>query len=144
VVISVLDECTSLKIRSLIARLSAYIDRLEERYKALSDKAMLTTDCAIRQMYKNEAEEIRKIAKQLMTVQAALELMHGEQKLYPDVLEKLAIAVKSIMPELYFEIRELEEATKTAADAVASTTDKLLQEIAAITDEKMKWWGESQ
>ena len=133
-----LDECTSLKIRSMISRLDGIIARLEERYRRLYDKILFTEDCTRRQMYKNEAEEIRKIAKQLMTIQATLELMHGEQQLYPEVLRELERMVKSIMPELYLEFRELENAAQAAADEAR----RIIEESIAISDERMKFWGE--
>ena len=133
-----LDECTSLKIRSMIARLDAYIKRLEERYKRLYDKILFTEDCRLKEMYKYEAEEIRKIAKVLMTTKVTLEIMHGEQQLYHEVLRELERMIKSIMPELAIELKELENAAQAAADEAR----KIIEESIAIVDERMKWWGQ--
>ena len=132
-----LDECTLLKIRSIIARLDAYITRLEEKYKYIyENRVLIETDCLKRQMYLNEMNEIRKIAKELMLIQATLELMHGQQKINAEVLVELERMIKSLMPEVAIELNELESFAEKADE-----DKKIIEESIAIADERMKFWG---
>jgi division protein CdvB (Snf7/Vps24/ESCRT-III family) len=157
----------SYKIRSMISRLDAYIARLQERDRTLFERvvdAQISKDSMRAAMYANEIAEIRKITKQMIVTQIALEQVAlrletvGELgdifvNLIPvvGVISELKAALKGIMPELSIELGEIGESLQeivveagnfTGAPYVGSPSSpeakKILEEAAAIAEQRMK------
>ena len=155
------------KVRSMISRLDSYIARMQERDKTLFERvveAQMSKDQARAAMYANEVAEIRKITKQLITTQVALEQVSlrletvGELgdvyvNLLPvmGVIGELKSVLKGIMPELSIELGELGdnlqeviiaagEFSGVGAVGVASSPEarKILEEAATVAEQRMK------
>lgn len=158
---------TDYKIKSMISRLDVYISRMQERDKVLFERvveAQMTKDTARAAMYANEVAEIRKVTKQLIATQIALEQVSlrletvGElgdifANLGPivGVISELKTALKGIMPELSIELSDigdsLQEVLMEAGDFTGSPyvgtpsspeARKILEEATAIAEQKMK------
>ncbi|MGC9105523.1 MAG: hypothetical protein ACP5HQ_03760 [Thermoprotei archaeon] len=155
------------QVRSIISRLDVYINRLEERDKALFERvveALQRNDRMRATMYANEVAEIRKVAKSLLITQLALEQVSLRLETITEfgdlfvnlapvlgVVRELKSLVKGIMPELGFELSELgenlQEVVFAAGEftggsglAVASSPEakKILEEATLIAEQKMK------
>ena len=155
------------KLKTTISRLEVYISRLQERDRALFEKvveAQINKDNARASMYANEIAEIRKITKQLLTTQIALEQVELRLETVSElgdvftslipvlgVIRELRQAIKGVMPELSVELGELEDGLQEvvieAGEFTGSSVDytvtspearKILEEASAIAEQRMK------
>ncbi|BFI74183.1 cell division protein CdvB1/B2 [Sulfurisphaera ohwakuensis] len=155
------------RLKTTISRLDVYISRLQERDRALFEKvveAQMNKDTARAAMYANEIAEIRKVTKQLLTTQIALEQVELRLETISElgdvftslipvlgVVRELRQAMKGIMPELSVELAELEEGlqevvieagefTGAGIDYTMTTPEakKILEEASAVAEQRMK------
>lgn len=155
------------QISSMISRLDAYIGRLEERGKILFERvveAQMSKDTARAAMYANEVAEIRKITRQLLMTQIALEQVQLRLETVNElgdvfvnlipvvgVINELKTVLKGVMPELSIELGELGEGLQEVIIAAGDFTGaysysaapspearKILEEAAAIAEQRMK------
>jgi len=155
------------KLKTTINRLDVYISKLQERDRALFEKvveAQMNKDTARAAMYANEIAEIRKITKQLLTTQIALEQVELRLETVSElgdvftslipvlgVIRELRQAIKGVMPELSVELGELEDGlqevvieagqfTGTGVDYTVTSPEarKILEEASAIAEQRMK------
>lgn len=155
------------RLKTTISRLDVYISKLQERDKALFEKvveAQMNKDTARAAMYANEIAEIRKVTKQLLTTQIALEQVELRLETISElgdvftslipvlgVVRELRQAMKGIMPELSVELAELEEGlqevvieagefTGGGIDYTMTTPEakKILEEASAVAEQRMK------
>jgi Conserved protein implicated in secretion len=151
----------------MVSRLDVYISRLQERDRTLFEKVVesqMSKDTARAAMYANEIAEIRKISRQLITTQIALEQVQlrletitelGDvfNSLIPvlGVIKELRNAMKGVMPEISLELAELEEGlqevvieagdfTGAPANYGASSPEarKILEEASVVAEQRMK------
>ncbi|BAB66278.1 cell division protein CdvB1/B2 [Sulfurisphaera tokodaii] len=155
------------RLKTTISRLDVYISKLQERDRALFEKvveAQMNKDTARAAMYANEIAEIRKVTKQLLTTQIALEQVELRLETISElgdvftslipvlgVVRELRQAMKGIMPELSVELAELEEGlqevvieagefTGAGIDYTMTTPEakKILEEASAVAEQRMK------
>ncbi len=155
------------KIKSMVSRLDVYVSRMQERDRVLFERvveAQMSKDSARAAMYANEIAEIRKITKQLIATQIALEQVSlrletiGElgdvfANLGPvvGVINELKGVLKGVMPELSIELSDvgdsLQEVLMEAGEFTGSPyagvpsspeARKILEEASAIAEQKMK------
>lgn len=155
------------RLKTTISRLDVYISKLQERDRALFEKvveAQMSKDTMRAAMYANEIAEIRKITKQLLTTQIALEQVELRLETVTElgdvytslmpvlgVVRELRQAMKGVMPELSVELADLEEGlqevvieagefTGSGIDYTVTTPEakKILEEAAAIAEQRMK------
>ncbi|QIW25349.1 hypothetical protein EWF20_08370 [Sulfolobus sp. S-194] len=155
------------RLKTTISRLDVYISKLQERDKALFEKvveAQMNKDTARAAMYANEIAEIRKVTKQLLTTQIALEQVELRLETISElgdvftslipvlgVVRELRQAMKGIMPELSVELAELEEGlqevvieagefTGGGIDYTMTTPEarKILEEASVVAEQRMK------
>ncbi|MCQ4366385.1 MAG: Snf7 family protein, partial [Sulfolobales archaeon] len=155
------------KLRTMINKLEAYINKLQERDRALFERvveAQMNKDVARATMYANEIAEIRKITKQMMVTQIALEQVQLRLEtvmtigdvvtdLVPviGVVRELKNSIKTLMPEMSFELSEIEESLQEVihevgefmpggAEVVAASPEakKILEEAQVIAEQRMK------
>ncbi|MBW9141465.1 MAG: Snf7 family protein [Candidatus Aramenus sp.] len=155
------------QLRSMISRLDAYIGRMQERDKILFERvveAQMAKDTARAAMYANEVAEIRKISKQLLMTQIALEQVELRLETVSEigdvfvnlvpvvgVINELRGVLKGVMPELSVELgalgEGLQEVVVEAGDftgaysyssAPTAEARKILEEASAIAEQKMK------
>ncbi|QPG51068.1 hypothetical protein HFC64_15690 [Saccharolobus solfataricus] len=155
------------RLRTMVSRLDVYISRLQERDRTLFEKVVesqMSKDTARAAMYANEIAEIRKISRQLITTQIALEQVQlrletitelGDvfNSLIPvlGVIKELRNAMKGLMPEISLELAELEEGlqevvieagdfTGAPANYGASSPEarKILEEASVVAEQRMK------
>ncbi|AWR97449.1 hypothetical protein DFR86_07735 [Acidianus sulfidivorans JP7] len=155
------------QISAMISRLDAYISRLQERDRTLFERvveAQMSKDTARAAMYANEVAEIRKISRQLLTTQIALEQVELRLETVSElgdvfvnlvpvvgVINELKSTLKGVMPELSIEMGEigegLQEVVVEAGDftgaysysaAPTGEARKILEEASAVAEQKMK------
>jgi len=155
------------KLGSMISRLDVHIARLQERDRTLFERvvaAQMAKDTTRASMYANEVAEIRKMSKQLIMTQIALEQVQlrmetvselGEvfANLVPvvGVITELKNVLKGVMPELSIELaglsEDLQEVVIEAGDftggysytsAATPEARKILEEASAIAEQRMK------
>ncbi|MCG2887793.1 MAG: Snf7 family protein [Sulfolobales archaeon] len=155
------------KLRTMINKLEAYINKLQERDRALFERvveAQMNKDVARATMYANEIAEIRKITKQMMVTQIALEQVQLRLEtvmtigdivtdLVPviGVVRELKNSIKTLMPEMSFELSEIEESLQEVihevgefmpggAEVVVASPEakKILEEAQVIAEQRMK------
>ncbi|WP_422398067.1 cell division protein CdvB1/B2 [Sulfolobus tengchongensis] len=155
------------KISSMISRLDAYIAKMQERDKILFERvveAQMAKDVQRAAMYANEVAEIRKISRQLLTTQIALEQVQLRLETVTElgdvfvnlipvlgVVNELKSALKGIMPEVSLELTELGEGlqeivtesgefTGMGSYAAASSPEarKILEEASIVAEQRMK------
>jgi division protein CdvB (Snf7/Vps24/ESCRT-III family) len=155
------------KLKTTISRLEVYISKLQERDKTLFERvveAHMNKDTMRASMYANEIAEIRKITKQLLVTQIALEQVDLRLETITElgdvftslvpvigVIKELRAAMRGVMPELSLELAELEEGlqevvieagefTGSRIDFSATTPEarKILEEAAIIAEQRMK------
>jgi len=154
------------RLKTAMGRIANYIDKLSERDKALFENivdALLKKDETRAKMYAKEVAEIRKISRQLLTVQYALE--HAALKLETFIIYGGAInevvpvlgimreavnIVKNIAPDVWIDLqvatRELEAAvgagivdlTIEAGAGLDVEAKKVLEEARIIAEQKMR------
>ena len=155
------------RLKTTINKLDVYISKLQERDRTLFEKvveAQMSKDNLRASMYANEIAEIRKITKQLLTTQIALEQVQLRLETVTElgdvytslvpvvgVIRELRSAMQGIMPELSVELAELEEGlqevvieagdfTGTGVEFTTTSPEakKILEEAAAVAEERMK------
>lgn len=155
------------KVKSMVNRLDVYVSRMQERDRVLFERvveAQMSKDTARAAMYANEIAEIRKITKQLIATQIALEQVSLRLETVTElgdiytnlvpvvgVIRELRTAMKGMMPEFSYELEEVEEGlqeviieagefTGGRVDFTAATPEarKILEEAATIAEQKMK------
>jgi division protein CdvB (Snf7/Vps24/ESCRT-III family) len=155
------------RVRSMISRLDAYIARMQERDRSLFERvveAQMSKDYTRAAMYANEVAEIRKITKQLLTTQIALEQVSLRLETITElgdvyvnlipvmgVISELKTTLKGVMPELSIELAELGDGLQevvieagefggASAAGVASSPEarKILDEASMVAEQRMK------
>ncbi|MEM3202898.1 MAG: cell division protein CdvB1/B2 [Saccharolobus sp.] len=155
------------KISSMISRLDAYIDRMQERDKILFERvveAQMAKDAQRAAMYANEVAEIRKISKQLLTTQIALEQVELRLETVTElgdvfvnlipvlgVVNELRSTLKGILPEVSIELADLGEGLQeivmesgefagvgTYQAASSPEARKILEEASIVAEQRMK------
>jgi len=155
------------RVRSMISRLDAYIARMQERDRSLFERvveAQMSKDYTRAAMYANEVAEIRKITKQLLTTQIALEQVSLRLETITElgdvyvnlipvmgVISELKTTLKGVMPELSIELAELGDGLQevvieagefggVSAAGVASSPEarKILDEALMVAEQRMK------
>jgi len=155
------------RVRSMISRLDAYIARMQERDRSLFERvveAQMSKDYTRAAMYANEVAEIRKITKQLLTTQIALEQVSLRLETITElgdvyvnlipvmgVISELKTTLKGVMPELSIELAELGDGLQevvieagefggVSAVGVASSPEarKILDEASMVAEQRMK------
>jgi Conserved protein implicated in secretion len=152
------------RLKTAMGRIANYIEKLSERDKVLFENivdAMIKKDEMRAKMYAKEVAEIRKISKQLLTVQYALE--HAALKLETFIIYGGAISevapvvgvmrealgiVKSVAPDVWIDlqvaVRELETAMggsiiDLSVDVGVDTeAKKILEEARIVAEQKMR------
>ncbi|MEM1864146.1 MAG: Snf7 family protein, partial [Desulfurococcaceae archaeon] len=154
------------RIKTAIGRIANYLERLSERDRALFENivdALTKKDELRAKMYAKEVAEIRKISKQLLTVQYALE--HAVLKLETFVIYGGAVnevapilgvmreavgILKTVAPDIWIDLqvamRELEAAigagiadmTIDVSTGLDSEARKILEEAKIIAEQKMR------
>ncbi|AAY80746.1 cell division protein CdvB1/B2 [Sulfolobus acidocaldarius] len=155
------------RLRTTISRLDVYISKLQERDRSLFEKVVesqISKDSARAAMYANEIAEIRKITKQLLTTEIALEQVQLRLETITEigdiftslvpvigVIRELRNVMKGVMPELSIELADLEEGlqevvleagefTGARVDFATSSPEarKILDEASAVAEQRMK------
>jgi division protein CdvB (Snf7/Vps24/ESCRT-III family) len=154
------------RIKTALGRIANYIEKLSERDKVLFEsvvEALMRKDEARAKMYAKEIAEIRKISKQLLTVQYALEnallkletfLIYGgavsEVKPVLGVLREAVGIVKNVAPDVWIDLqvatRELESAlgasvvdlTIDVGIGLDSEAKRILEEAKIVAEQKMR------
>jgi division protein CdvB (Snf7/Vps24/ESCRT-III family) len=154
------------RLKTAMGRINNYIERLSERDKILFENivdALMKKDETRAKMYAGEVAEIRKISKQLLTVQYALE--HASLKLetfliYGGAVNEVAPVigvmreavgiVKNIAPDVWIDlqvaVRELETAMGESMADLGISVDvgvdveakKILEEAKIVAEQKMR------
>ncbi len=157
----------SYKIRAMVSRIEVFIERMKERDKVLFERvvdALMVKDTARATMYANEIVELRKVVKQLLTIQIALEQVVLRLETVQEIgdvmvalgpvvglVRELRSALKGLLPEIGIELAEVEEILKDTVleagevlggggyEVVASPeARKILQEAQIIAEQRMK------
>lgn len=154
------------RLKTAMGKIANYIDKLSERDRVLFENivdAMIKKDELRAKMYAKEVAEIRKITKQLLTVQYALE--HASLKLETFMIyggainevvpvigvmrEALGI-VKNIAPDIWIDlqvaVRELETAMGESMADLGLSVDvgmdaeakKILEEARIVAEQKIR------
>ncbi|MCC6040629.1 MAG: Snf7 family protein [Desulfurococcaceae archaeon] len=154
------------RIKTALGRINNYVERLSERDKVLFEsivESLLKKDEMRAKMYAKEVAEIRKISKQLLTVQYALEnallkletfLIYGgavsEVKPVLGVLREAVGIVKNVAPDVWIELqvasRELEavigastvDLSLDVGTGLDSEAKVILEEAKIIAEQKMR------
>ncbi|MFZ8783333.1 MAG: Snf7 family protein [Desulfurococcaceae archaeon] len=154
------------RIKTALGRIANYIEKLSERDKVLFEnvvEALMRKDEARAKMYAKEIAEIRKISKQLLTVQYALEntllkletfLIYGgavsEVKPVLGVLREAVGIVRNVAPDVWIDLqvatRELESAlgasvvdlTIDVGVGLDSEAKRILEEAKIVAEQKMR------
>ncbi|AWR99990.1 cell division protein CdvB1/B2 [Metallosphaera hakonensis] len=155
------------KLKTTINRLDVYISKMQERDRILFERiitAQMSKDNARASMYANEIAEIRKMTKQMMGVQIALEQVQLRLETVTEVADvfnslipvigvvrELKNAIKGVMPEISMEIADIEEGLQEvvieAGDFTGASLEqapsspearKILQEASMIAEQRMK------
>lgn len=157
----------SYKIRAMVSRIEVFIERMKERDRVLFERvvdALMVKDTARATMYANEIAELRKVVKQLLTIQIALEQVVLRLETVQEIgdvmvalgpvvglVRELRSALRGLLPEIGIELAEVEEILKDTVleagevlggsgyDVIASPeARKILQEAQIIAEQKMK------
>lgn len=152
------------RLKTAMGRIQNYVEKLSERDKVLFEgivDSLIKKDELRAKMYAKEVAEIRKISKQLLTVQYALE--HAALKLETFIIYGGAVSevapvvgvmrealgiVKNIAPDVWIDlqvaVRELETAMggsiiDLSVDVSADTeAKKILEEAKIVAEQKMR------
>ena len=157
----------SYKIRSMVSRIEVFIERMKERDRILFERvvdALMVKDTARATMYANEVAELRKVVKQLLTVQIALEQITLRLETVQEIgdvmvtlgpvvgiVKELRSTLRGLLPEIGIELAEVEDMLRDTVleagevlggggyDVIASPeARKILQEAQIIAEQKMK------
>ena len=154
------------RLKTAISRISNYVEKLNERDRELFNnvvEALMQRDERRAKIYAKEVAEIRKVAKQLLTVQYALE--HAALKLETfliyggavnevgpviGVMKQALGILKSVAPDIWIDlqyaVRELETAMGSSIVDVSTDIDsgldsearKIFEEARVIAEQKVK------
>ena len=154
------------RLKTAMGRINNYIEKLSERDKILFDNivdALMKKDETRAKMYAGQVAEIRKISKQLLTVQYALE--HASLKLETfliyggavnevapviGVMKEAVGIVKNIAPDVWIDlqvaVRELETVMGESMADLGISVDvgvdveakKILEEAKIVAEQKMR------
>lgn len=154
------------RLKTAISRISNYVEKLNERDRELFNnvvEALMQRDERRAKIYAKEVAEIRKVAKQLLTVQYALE--HAALKLETfliyggavnevgpviGVMKQALGILKSVAPDIWIDlqyaVRELETAMGSSIVDVTTDIDsgldsearKIFEEARVIAEQKVK------
>ncbi|MCI4461366.1 MAG: hypothetical protein JHC12_00170 [Thermogladius sp.] len=154
------------RLKTAISRISNYVEKLNERDRELFNnvvEALMQRDERRAKIYAKEVAEIRKVAKQLLTVQYALE--HAALKLETfliyggavnevgpviGVMRQALGILKSVAPDIWIDlqyaVRELETAMGSSIVDVSTDIDsgldsearKIFEEARVIAEQKVK------
>jgi len=154
------------RLKTAMGRIANYLEKLSERDKVLFESivdALVKRDEVRAKMYAREVAEIRKISKQLLTVQYALEhaalkletfLIYGGavNEVVPviGVMKEAVGIVKNIAPDVWIDlqvaVRELEAAmgegivdlTLGVDVGLDAEAKKILEEAKIVAEQKMR------
>ena len=154
------------RLKTAMGRIANYLEKLSERDKVLFENivdALMKRDEVRAKMYAREVAEIRKISKQLLTVQYALEhaalkletfLIYGGavNEVVPviGVMKEAIGIVKNIAPDVWIDlqvaVRELEAAMGEGIVDLTLGVDvgldveakKILEEAKIVAEQKMR------
>jgi len=154
------------RLKTAMGRIANYLEKLSERDKVLFENivdALMKRDEVRAKMYAREVAEIRKISKQLLTVQYALEhaalkletfLIYGGavNEVVPviGVMKEAIGIVKNIAPDVWIDlqvaVRELEAAmgeglvdlTLGVDVGLDAEAKKILEEAKIVAEQKMR------
>jgi division protein CdvB (Snf7/Vps24/ESCRT-III family) len=154
------------RLKTAMGRIANYLEKLSERDKVLFESivdALMRRDEVRAKMYAREVAEIRKISKQLLTVQYALEhaalkletfLIYGGavNEVVPviGVMKEAIGIVKNIAPDVWIDlqvaVRELEAAmgeglvdlTLGVDVGLDAEAKKILEEAKIVAEQKMR------
>ena len=154
------------RLKTAMGRIANYLEKLSERDKVLFENivdALVKRDEVRAKMYAREVAEIRKISKQLLTVQYALEhaalkletfLIYGGavNEVVPviGVMKEAIGIVKNIAPDVWIDlqvaVRELEAAmgeglvdlTLGVDVGLDAEAKKILEEAKIVAEQKMR------
>jgi len=155
------------KLKTIVNRLEYLINKMKERDKVLFEKvveALMVKDEARAAIYASEVAEVRKLVKYLLITQVALEQVMlrletivelGEVAVtmapLVSVLKQLKGMIRGVIPEVGFELAELEEMMNNMIIEMGSFADrsvtvsvvseeakKILEEATAIAEQRMK------
>ncbi|AHC50938.1 hypothetical protein SUSAZ_02300 [Sulfolobus acidocaldarius SUSAZ] len=155
------------RVRSMVSRLDVYIGRMQERDKVLFERVVesqMSKDQSRAAMYANELAEIRKITKQLLTTQIALEQVSLRLETVTElgdifanlipvmgVINELKTSLKGVMPELSIELGELGEGLQeivieagefSGVSGISATYSpearQILEEASVVAEQRMK------
>jgi len=154
------------RLKTAMGRIANYLEKLSERDKVLFESivdALMKRDEVRAKMYAREVAEIRKISKQLLTVQYALEhaalkletfLIYGGavNEVVPviGVMKEAIGIVKNIAPDVWIDlqvaVRELEAAmgeglvdlTLGVDVGLDAEAKKILEEAKIVAEQKMR------
>ena len=154
------------RLKTAISRINNYVEKLNERDRELFNnvvEALMQRDERRAKIYAKEVAEIRKVAKQLLTVQYALE--HAALKLETfliyggavnevgpviGVMKQALGILKSVAPDIWIDlqyaVRELETAMGSSIVDVTTDIDsgldsearKIFEEARVIAEQKVK------
>lgn len=155
------------KLKTIVNRLEYLINKMKERDRVLFEKvieALMVKDEARAAIYASEVAEVRKLVKYLLITQVALEQVMlrletivelGEVAVIMaplvSVLKQLKGMVRGVIPEVGFELAELEEmmnnmiiemgsfaGRSVTVSVVSEEAKKILEEATAIAEQRMK------
>ncbi|HIQ03838.1 MAG TPA: hypothetical protein EYH40_05420 [Desulfurococcales archaeon] len=155
------------KLKTIVNRLEYLINKMKEMDKVLFEKvveALMVKDEARAAIYASEVAEVRKLVKYLLITQVALEQVMlrletivelGEVAVtmapLVSVLKQLKGMIRGVIPEVGFELAELEEMMNNMIIEMGSFADrsvtvsvvseeakKILEEATAIAEQRMK------
>ncbi|BCU68455.1 hypothetical protein HS7_18920 [Sulfolobales archaeon HS-7] len=140
------------KLRSMLNRLEVYVAKMQERDKVLFERvveAYMSKDQPRANMYANEVAEIRKIVRQLIATQIALEQVQLRLETFTTigdvftnlvpvigVVKELRSMMRGIMPEIGLELEELEESIQGAVLEAGEFTGGALEYVGASPEAK--------
>lgn len=155
------------KLKTIVNRLEYLVNKMKERDRVLFEKvveALMVKDEARAAIYASEVAEVRKLVKYLLITQVALEQVMlrletivelGEVAVtmapLVSVLKQLKGMVRGVIPEVGFELAELEEmmnnmiiemgsfaGRSVTVSVVSEEAKKILEEATAIAEQRMK------
>ncbi len=154
------------RVKTALGRITNYLDKLNQRDRELFQRvveALIKRDERKAKMYAKEVSEIRKVAKQLLTVQYALEhaalkletfLIYGGamREIQPiiGVMREAIGIVKQYAPDIWIDlqyaIRELEASMSAGIADISTELDvgldaearKIFEEAKIMAEQKMK------
>lgn len=154
------------RVKTALGRINNYLARIEQRDRELFQKvveALMKRDERKAKMYAKEVSELRKVAKQLLAVQYALEhaslkletfLIFGGamRELQPivGVMKEAVRIVRSLAPDVWVDLqvalRELEASMSTGIADISAELDvgldsearKIFEEAKIVVEQKLK------